>query len=95
MIGARSPMREPFAACSSGGSVGWYDTKGDAVAAFNAALASFGYGLDYGDTMCLSGDEGRMMVAVVRDGEPEPAGWAMLSWYRMLSGRWEFVGYLA
>ena len=94
VIGVRSPMREPFAACSSGGSAGWYATKGDAIAAFNAALLPFGFCLDYGDTMYLPGKDGRAMVAVVRDGESDPAGWALLTWYEMPSGRWEFVGYL-
>jgi hypothetical protein len=97
-ITSRHPVREAFAGCSSGPV--YYYTKGHAVNAFDAALKAHGYRFDYADTQCLYGDEGRRECDILVDrdgcyGAGEVVGRALLMWYRMPSGRYEFVGYIA
>lgn len=95
-IKAREPVREAFASRSSGNDRGaYYFTKGHAINAYDAALMEHGYRFDYADTQDLYGNEGRKLVRVVRDGTDEQVATALLTWYRMPSGRYEFVGYIA
>lgn len=89
------PVREAFSSCSSGNIPGpYYATKGHALRAFNAALVEHGYCLDAADCHAWSGDSGQIKVAVLT-GQGEKAGSAVISYYKMPSGRYEFIGYLA
>ena len=92
---AKNPAREEFAACST--SNNYYDTKGHAIHAFDAVLRDYGMKLEDENIVDLSGPEGRVHWMVCTDCElyPEGIGQAIISWYRMPSGRYEFVGYLA
>lgn len=97
-IKAKDPVREAFAGCSSGPV--YYFTKGHAINAFDAALNAHGYRFDYADTQDLHGNEGRRTCNIIADGwypdlSGEVVGCAILTWYRMPSGRYEFVGYIA
>jgi hypothetical protein len=89
------PVRELFAGRSSGSSRGhYYETKGHAVNAFDGELQGFDLCLDRNDLDDFYGNEGRKSIAV-HDEFHRLVGWAILSWYRMPSGRYEFTGYLA
>ena len=96
-IKQKDPVREAFAGCSSGPV--YYETKGHAINAFDAALNEHGYRFDYADTQSLYGDEGRKLCSIIEDGDylernGESVGCALIMWYRMPSGRYEFVGYI-
>lgn len=100
-IAANHPVREAFAGCSTcskcsgcGRVAPYYETKGAAVCAFDEALAGHGFCLDPDDLADFPGDNGRRTVRVL-DGEHGDVGFAVLFWYRMPSGRYEFTGYLA
>jgi len=85
-------VRNRFCDCSSR-SV-YYETKGHAISAFDNALSGFGYRLADEVGNGYAGNEGRAYVDVV-DGKGIVSGCAVLVWYRMPSGRYEFTGYLA
>jgi hypothetical protein len=77
----------------------YYNSKADAVCAFNAELARWGLQLDPYDLADFIGDTGRKTIEVCTIGN-YPIDWvvkgdAVISWYRMPSGRYEFTGYLA
>ena len=93
-IKRNNPVREAFSGRSTGNAgVGYYETKGHALRAFNAALADYGYHLDCADDAAWSGDEGRNEVDVYyRHGGC--VGHAVIYYYRMESGHYEFVGYI-
>ncbi len=91
MIAAKHPVREVFASRSSGS---YYPTKGTAIDAFDGALGQHDFHFDREDLLGFDGDEGRKLVQVMDDGEVV-VGNALLTWYRMPSGCYEFVGYLA
>ena len=94
-ITAKNPVRNAFAGCSSGNGYNtYYDSKGSAVSAFDAVLAVYGYHLDCNDLCAFYGNEGRRVIDVYNDCE-KVVGCAVLTWFRMESGRYEFVGYLA
>ena len=94
MIRQDDPVRAAFSSCSSGnGYDRYYKTKGHALRAFDAALADFGYSLDAADNSAWSGDAGRTMVDIYT-GQGEYAGRAVFNYFRMPSGRYEFVGYI-
>ena len=84
--------RAQFASKSS--SATYYHTKGDAVEAFNSTLTPQKLTLDFSYTMQMHGDVGRTTVPIL-DCCNHVVGEAMLSWYRMPSGRWEFTGYIS
>jgi hypothetical protein len=89
------PVREEFAGRTTTGSdVDYYRTKGHAVNAFDGVLQGYDLCLDRDDLMDFSGDEGRKTIEV-HDEFGRCAGHAVLSWYRMPSGRYEFTGCLA
>ena len=89
------PVRGAFSSCSSGNVPGtYYETKGHALRAFDSALFGFGYYLDRADNSAWSNDEGRTMVDIYT-GQDELAGRAVFYYFRMPSGRWEFVAYIA
>lgn len=90
MIKARHPVREAFAGRSSGD---YYPTKGHAINAFDGELQTYDFCLDRNDLMDFPGDDGRKTVAV-HDEFGHEVGFAVFSWHRMPSGRYEFVGYL-
>jgi hypothetical protein len=90
-----NPVREAFSGCSSGHVPGaYYDTKGHALRAFDAAIADFGYHLDREDCSDWSGDAGRNLVDVYAEGGGR-VGYAVMYYFRMPSGRYEFVCYIA
>jgi len=94
-IRAKHPVREDFAGWSTGSGRGYYyPSKGHAVRAFDSALQGFDLHLDSEDLADFYGDDGRKIVAV-HDEYKRLVGWAVLSWYRMPSGNYEFTGYLA
>jgi hypothetical protein len=94
-IKAKDPVREAFSDRSTGNTRGeYYWTKGHALNAFDEALVEHGYRFDYNDTQQLHGDEGHKLVGVC-DALDDVVGYAMLTWYRMPSGRYEFVAYMA
>ncbi len=93
-IKAQGAVRRVFAGCSTGSGAGYYSTKGHAVNAFDGALQGYDYHLDRDDISDFHGDAGRKVVAV-HDEFKHEVGRAVISWYRMPSGNYEFVGYLA
>jgi hypothetical protein len=94
-IRAGHPIREEFSEWSTGNGRGvYYETKGHAVNAFDGVLQGYDLCLDRDDLMDFSGDEGRKTIEV-HDEFGRCAGHAVLSWYRMPSGRYEFTGCLA
>lgn len=93
-IKRNDPVREAFSSCSSGNVPGpYYETKGHALRAFDTALADFGYHLDTADNAAWSSDEGRHTVDIYNE-DAECVGRAVFYYYRMPSGRWEFVAYI-
>ena len=92
MIRANDPVRKAFADCSSGPV--YYETKGHAISAFGRVLFDYDYTLGYQD---MPGDEGRAEFELyyARAGNDDYAGRAIISWYRMPSGRYEVIGYIA
>jgi len=94
-IKAKDPVREEFAGCST--SSNYYETKGHAIHAFDSVLKEFNLKLDDEHCMILAGDEGRTYWDVCTDKLEcsEVVGQAVFTWYRMFSGRYEFIGYLA
>ncbi len=97
-IKARHPVREGFAGQSTGnmgfsGHTGYYSTKGHAVNAFDFALQFYDLCLDRDDLADFYGDAGRKMIAV-HDECHKVVGYAVLTWYRMPSGNYEFLAYL-
>ena len=100
-IKRRDPVREAFASCSTGnvetGNAGYYVFKADANYAMRAALARFGYCFDENDCQSWHGNEGRVTIDVCVDGDEQGdvVGCAVISWYRMPSGRYEFTCYLS
>jgi hypothetical protein len=94
-ITRKDPVREAFSGYSTGNVPGpYYETKGHAVMAFDAALRIYDYHLACDDTDDFHDDEGRKIIDVLDD-SGEIVGQAVISWYRMPSGRYEFIGYLA
>ncbi len=94
-IFSTDPVREAFAGCST--SSNYYETKGHAVSAFEAVLNDYGLRFDDSEIIDMPGDEGCVFIYVCSDEFEcsEYVGRARLSYYRMPSGRYEFVGYLA
>ena len=87
--------RNAFCLRSTGQARGaYYPTKGHAVCAFDATLQEHGFYLHRSDCMDFSGDEGRKTLIVCDENGAE-VGYAIITWYRMPSGRYEFVGYIA
>ncbi len=94
-IRSKHQVREDFSECSSGNTC--YETKGCAIHAFESALAKYGLYFDPDNLIDMPGDNGRVMIGIYIDGSEytKRVGCAVLMWYRMPSGRWEFVGYIA
>lgn len=94
-IKSRAPVREHFSCCSSGnGGRNYYSCKGLAINAFDNALQDYSYHFDRNEMVNCPGDEGRATFTVC-DENDHPVGIALLSWYRMPSGNYEFTGYIA
>lgn len=103
-IPTTSALRGEFAGCSTDGKrVGYYETKGHAIRAFEGALLDSGLCFDLNAGASgndFNGDDGRTTLTIidtfdVSNDRAEPVGRAILSWYRMPSGRYEFTGYIA
>jgi hypothetical protein len=94
-ITAKHPVRNEFAGCSTGsGGTGYYPTKGHAVNRFDAVLQGYDLYLDRDDLADFHGSDGMKTIEVL-DEFKHCAGHAVLSWYRVENGSYEFVGYLA
>jgi hypothetical protein len=88
-------IRNDFAVWSTGSEHGgYYPTKGHAVNTFDGALQDHGLCFDREQIYGFDGNDGRKNLDVV-DEFGHFVGCALLSWYRMPSGRYEFIGYLA
>ena len=88
-------VRNGFADRSTGSFHGYYySTKGHAVNAFDGYLQEFDVCLDRDDLLGFDGDEGRKTIAIVDEFNNEH-GRAVFTWYRMPSGNYEFIGYIA
>ena len=96
MIRAKHPIREEFSECSTGSGENYYPTKGTAIHAYESVLAEYGFRFDPDDCFDLLGDNGHITLNIWSD-ELECAlcvGWAMITWHRMPSGNYEFIGYI-
>ena len=94
-IKARHPVREAFSSRSSGNDQGcYYSSKGHAVNSFDNELQTFDLCLDRDDLADFYGDAGRKVIEVHNE-FGRCAGLAVLTWFRMESGRYEFIGYIA
>lgn len=92
----KKSTREAFASQSSGAS---YPNKWEAIERFDAVLRPLGVTFRNADVISLHGDEGRttaLLVAFDENGDEldKEEGRAVLTWYRLPSGRWEIIGYL-
>ena len=92
-----SKMKNDFSSNSSGSK--YYDTKGEAVSAFNDSLEPYGLCLNFADCNDWHYDEGRRTVAILTlesdSTESKDTGKvAIMTWYRMGTGRWEIIGYI-
>jgi hypothetical protein len=76
------------------GRIGYYETKGHAVNAFDMALAAYDLCFAAEDCDDFAGDDGWKTLAVCNGGNIR-VGYARLSWHRMESGRYEFTGYIS
>lgn len=83
-----------FAECSTGSNGRYYDTKGNAVNAFDTRLQTYGLCLSRTAFVDYNGDDGRAQHPVCDEFGHE-VGCAVFTWHRMESGRYEFIGYLA
>jgi hypothetical protein len=91
-IKACAPVREAFAGHSTGsGRSPYYENKGAAMWAFETELR--GYALQF-DCYDIPDNAGSAMIPIV-NGNADCVGYAKMSWYRMPSGRYEFIGYIA
>lgn len=94
MITAKHPVRSKLAGLSS--SNNYYATKGAALQAADEVLKEYGWTTGVCNPL---GDEGRELVAIgPADDEgclKSEEGLLAFSWYRMPSGRYEIVMYLA
>ncbi len=102
MIRSKHPIREDFSGCPMGSPVGssrigHYGTKGHAVMAYSNTLAKYGLCFDGDSPFDISGDDGRITVNIRQDkrGYTLCVGFAILTWHKMPSGDYEFLGYLA
>lgn len=90
-------LRNDFASASTGPGP-YYGTKGAAIFAFDDVLQSHGLTFNYSDTNDLYGDAGHKACNVHEcsdcDDPGKLVGRASISWHRMGSGRYEFIGYL-
>ena len=87
--------REGFSGKSTGNAgSGYYGSKGEAVHAYESVLADYDYHFSRTELTDFNGDEGRATLTICNDDEGS-VGCAILSWYRMPSGRYEFTGYIA
>ena len=88
-------IRNDFSDCSTGNANGcYYSTKGHAVNAFDARLQTYDLCLDRDYLADWNGNEGRVNHPVCDEFGHE-VGCAVFTYYRMESGRYEVIGYLA
>lgn len=94
-IKAKHPVRKEFADRSTGSFHGdYYPTKGHALTAFDGVLQGYELCLDRNELNIGSGDTGRNTIRILNEFGRE-VGCAVFSWYRMPSGRYEFIGYIS
>ncbi len=98
-IKRKHPVRAEFAGQSTGslgfaGRTGYYRTKSHAVNAFSGALQGHYFCFDPNEWWDFQGNEGRKDVDI-HDDCGNCVGRAIISWFRMESGNYEFCGYIA
>lgn len=81
-------IRNEFTGCSSS-----YITKGHAINAFDGVLQGYDLCLDRENLLGFDGYEGFKSIEV-QDEFRHCAGVAYIIWYRIPSGRYEFIGYV-
>ena len=87
--------RNDFADCSTGSFQGcYYSTKGNAVNRFDGALQEYDLCLDRNYFADWNGPTGRVNHPIVDEFGHEH-GCAIFTYYRMESGRYEVIGYIA
>ena len=91
---ARHPVREKFAACSTSGAAGYFLTKGHAVDCFDGVLRQYRLSFALYDCSEFVGNAGCANVDIINESD-HVVGCARLTWYRMPSGRYEVIGYIA
>ena len=94
----KTKIRNEFASLSTGSKNGkYYETKGEGVNRFDDFLQQNDlYLTRAGFELCSgwNGDEGRKTIDIVDENDVSQ-GCAVFSWFRMESGRYEFIGYIA
>lgn len=87
--------RNEFADRSTGSDGGdYYRNLGMALNAFDGALQGHDLCLDRNEILDVVGDDGRAHLSI-RDEWGGIAGYALLTWHRMESGRFEVIGYIS
>ena len=94
-------LRNAYCEKSTGSADGeYYFTKGHGVMAFAEVLDGFGLEFDWMALQDLPGDNGRKQVDVKEinhdtgENDGQVVGSALITWYRMPSGRYEMISYL-
>ena len=88
-------LRNGFSEWSTGNDHGcYYSTKGHAVNAYDGFLQGYDLCLDRDNLIDFNGDSGRKTIEIHNEFKA-CVGIAVISWYRMPSGRYEFTGYIA
>jgi len=94
-IPVNHPVRNDFCSRSTGADCGrYYPTKGHAVNAFDYELQTYNLCLDSDDLADFPYDEGRKNVDIHNE-NGDIVGRAIFTWYRMPTGRYEVIGYVA
>ena len=88
-------VRDSFASWSTGNDNGcYYSTRGAAINAFDGSLQEFNLSLDREGLADFFGNTGWKTVDV-HDEFKHVVGRAVITWFRMSSGRYEFISHLA
>ena len=87
-------VRNSFASWSTGNDNGcYYSSKNVAINAFDGALQEYGLSLDR-EGLADFGNAGRKTIDVHNEFK-QIVGRAVITWFRMSSGKYEFIAYLA
>ena len=86
------PLRNEFAGKSTGRV--YYQSKGCAVNTFDNVLQNYDLSFDRTDLPDFNGNDGWATLRIV-NAYDVAVGYAHLSWYRMETGVYEFVGYIS
>jgi hypothetical protein len=90
VISSKHPIREQFAACSTGSNHRYYHTLQEGLEVFDKVLRESGLSLR--SIPDCHNDTARALL-VIEQGDEE-VGNAFFTWYRMPSGNFEVIGYI-